>query len=353
MASRLGIGLVGCGQVAQQYHLPALHRLQGVALTAIADPLAASREAAQAWAPRAAALAEYQALVTRADVDAVVVCAPSALHAAVARAALAHGKAVFVEKPLATELVDGAGVLAAWRKAGTVGMIGFTRREHPLYREARRLLAAGRIGPPTAAIATFTSPQPATGWRRGRVEGGGALLDLGSHHVDLVQTLLGVPVTAVQAVVRSLQSEGDTAAVLLELHGGALVQILCGYGLAAEERCVVFGPHGRLVVDVYGGGAVEIFPARPTGVRLARLRYEARALAASPFLLGRWLGLTPAAWHARALARFVAAVRAGQQAQPSLAAGYRALQVVAAAEQAARVGRRVTITEMTSPSTVQ
>src|SRR2546423_90178 len=105
-ARMIRLGVIGCGQVAELRHLPALRRVSGVEVAALADvdPLRLERVARQFGVARRCS--NYSDLIETGDVDAVAVCVPPALHAVVARAALDAGKHVFIEKPLALCLAE-------------------------------------------------------------------------------------------------------------------------------------------------------------------------------------------------------------------------------------------------------
>src|SRR5262245_25271328 len=100
------VGILGCGGIARAAHVPSLARERDVAITALADQDAANLAAARTLAPRAHATADYRDVLAAADVDAVIIALPPALHADAAVAALETGKHVYVEKPLATSLAD-------------------------------------------------------------------------------------------------------------------------------------------------------------------------------------------------------------------------------------------------------
>ncbi|HJQ82952.1 MAG TPA: Gfo/Idh/MocA family oxidoreductase, partial [Candidatus Binatia bacterium] len=315
--SRLRIALVGCGDGARRHHLPLLRRTRGAEVVAVADPDAGCRAAALRHAPGALAMEDYRDAVAHPNVDAVVLCLPSALHAAAAVATLERRKPVYVEKPLATTLADGARVLEAWRAAGVVGMIGFNYRFNPLYAAARRVVEDGRLGRIVAVRTVFTTAAgdlPA--WKRRRDDGGGALLDLGSHHLDLVRWLLGESPVEVRAELRSRASEDDTALVQLRLASDVAVQSLFAFGAVDEERFEIYGDAGKLVVDRARHQHVVIEGPTRRGRRWRRLVDAARTVARAPYVLEKRLvpGHEPS--HRRALARFVAAATRGTPVTP-------------------------------------
>ncbi|MGH9945550.1 MAG: Gfo/Idh/MocA family protein, partial [Pyrinomonadaceae bacterium] len=226
--------------------------MPGAEVVALADTDATARQRAAALAPRARVFDSYRELLDQAETDAVVICAPSALHAEIATAAFDAGRHVYLEKPLGASLVEGRCVLDARARAGRLGMIGFNYRFNPLYERARRRLLAGEIGPAVAARTVFSTAAGAhlPDWKRERRTGGGALLDLASHHVDLGRYFFGQEVCEVFAALRSSEhGEGDTAALHLRLSGGALVQSFFSLSAVEEDRIDLYGRAGRLSVD--------------------------------------------------------------------------------------------------------
>ena len=198
----VALGLIGCGSIARNVHLKVLRRLPGVRVAALADPDAQRLNAAQRLVPGAAGCADYRQLLDLPHVQAVVIAAPNAHHAEMTVAALDRRKHVYLEKPIATSLAGARQILAAAQQAGTVGMMGFNYRFNPLYQETRRLIRSGRLGELVSVRSVFaTASHPLPDWKQSRHSGGGVLLDLASHHVDLVRHFLGGEVRAVFATV--------------------------------------------------------------------------------------------------------------------------------------------------------
>jgi len=345
-APGLRVGLIGCGRIAQWVHLPILTRLPGVELTALAEPDPERRSAAAARAPGAVAVADYRELLASPRVAAVVICLPSGLHGHAAIAALEAGKHVYLEKPVATDLAEGARVVAARRRAGTVGMIGFNYRFNRLYAELRRRIHSGDVGEPVGARSVFaTVVRPLPAWKHTRQGGGGALLDLASHHIDLVRFLFEEEVESVFATLRSQRVEDDSATLGLRLTGGLLVQSFFSLCAIDEDRFEVYGHRGKLAVDKYASTTVEFVAANRRGARVQRLAHGLRSVAHGPYLLEKLRAPGNEPSYAAALQRFVTAAQAGRPdlGTPDMLDGYRSLAVVAAAEEAARSGRVVTL----------
>jgi predicted dehydrogenase len=344
----LAVGVIGCGWIARAAHLPLLARMPGARVAAVADPDAGCRAAAARLAPGAAAYADYEQLLDAPGIDAVIIAAPSGVHAAVALAAVERGKHVYLEKPFATSLADGRRLLAAWRRAGVVGMTGFNYRFNPLYEGAGLRLRRGDIGRVTAVRSVFaTAPRELAAWKRARASGGGVLLDLGSHHVDLVRHWLGAEVRSVSAAVRSVRAEDDSAALTLELGDGTLVQSLFSLAAVEDDRFELYGEHGRLGVDRLASLTLRVDPpVRSAGDRLRALARGAQGALNVGYALRKRRSPLHEPSFAVALTHFVTAARTGTldaADAPTFDDGYAALAVIVAAEESARTGRSVPV----------
>jgi myo-inositol 2-dehydrogenase/D-chiro-inositol 1-dehydrogenase len=346
----LRVGLIGCGSIARLVHLGVLMRLNGVELAALAEPDDERRAEAARRAPRASSAARAEELLDMPDVDAVVVCAPNALHAELAVAAFERGKHVYLEKPIAVSVAEACGVVEAWRRSGRTGMVGFNYRYNELHRAAKRLLDTGEIGDVVAVRTVFSSAaRPLPDWKQRRASGGGVLLDLASHHIDLIRFLLGAEVFEVTANVDSWRGEADTAWLQLRVRvaGGREVgvQSFFSAGTADDDRIEVYGSAGMLAVDRYHGVGVELTRQAGNGGLLRRLGRGAAALARSPYLRDRLLAPTREPSFRAALSHFAAAARDGRPASPNPWDGYVCLTIIATAEESARTGRPVAVPE--------
>jgi predicted dehydrogenase len=331
----LRIGVIGCGQIARAIHLPVLARIPDARLVALAEPVDESRIAAAALAPGATTYSDHRELLQAGGLDAAVICVPPHLHAPCAIAAFDAGLHVYVEKPLAPSSADGARVVDAWRRARTVGMMGFNFRFHPQVERIRQRLERGDIGSPLGVRSVFTIlPHELPEWKRSRATGGGVLLDLASHHVDLVQHLLGDRVARVYATTRSLRGDGDHAAVQLELTSGAMAQIFVSLGSVDENRLEIVGTSGKLVMDRTELLRPDHVPATQRGARVRRLQ---RALAAlEPRRVLRSPGVEPS--FDAALRAFVRSASGNAFSGPDIADGMTNLAVIEAAERSAASG---------------
>ncbi|GGZ04628.1 Gfo/Idh/MocA family protein [Streptomyces poonensis] len=164
----------------------------------------------------AAAETDWHALITRDDVDLVDICTPGDSHAEIAIAALAAGKHVLCEKPLANTVEEAEAMVqaaAAARERGQLAMVGFNYRRVPATALARKMVAEGRLGALRHLRVTYlqdwlVDPEFPLTWRlRKEAAGSGALGDLGAHIVDLAQYLVGEPVAGVSALTETFVRE--------------------------------------------------------------------------------------------------------------------------------------------------
>jgi predicted dehydrogenase len=328
-------------------HLNNLRRLPHVEVVALAEPDAQRREAAKRLIPRASVFADYHELLDQPEIKAAIVCLPNALHAEAAIATLQSGKHLYLEKPLAVDLEDGRKLLEAWRRSGQVAMIGFSYRFNPLHLEVRRHLRAGLLGELIGARSVFTTaPHRVTEWKQTRHTGGGALLDLASHHVDLVRFWFGKEVIEVRAAVVSQRAEADCATLDLRLADGVLVQSFFSTGSVDDDRFEIYGRAGKLSLDRYNSWSVETTDVRGASGPLQRLSKALAWIPRSRFAVNKLLAPGREPSFAAAMAHFVAAAQSGQQASPNFEDGFHSLAVIIAAEESARTGRPVPVSPL-------
>lgn len=338
------IGVIGCGWFAQAVHLPILRRLPRTELIALAEPDPHQRQAAAHRVPMARLYADYRELLNLQDLEAVIVSVPTAFHAEVAIAAMRQGKHVYLEKPIAPSLGEADKIMSVWNQAGVAGMVGFNYRFNALHREARMRIQAGKLGPLIGARSVFSAPMRSMpAWKQTRLTGGGALLEMASHHIDLVRFLFQQEVQTVYAEVRSQQTEHDTAMLQLQLENGLRVQSFFSLCALNEDRFEIYGQAGKLTVDRYHSLDAEIVDAMETPSRLHGATRWLSLLRRAPYALKK----LRSPWHEpsyrEALSSFTAAVRGSGKVSPDLLDGYRSLKVIEAAEESAKSGRVVSL----------
>lgn len=335
------IGVLGCGSVVRYCHLPALRRIRSVEVAAVAD---ADPEAfARAGIAGIPMYSRYQDVLDRDDVDAVVIALPSHMHADAACAAAVRGKRIYLEKPVATTLSDAVRVLDAVERNGVVAVVGFNRRRHPLYEQARLLLRSGRIGRVHVVRSAFCEPAPPSGlprWKHARASGGGALLDLFSHHADLLRWFLDDEVRDVSGTTSSGVTEGDTARVELTMCRGVVAQGFYSFASGLVDCLEFIADGGVLRVDRHAPRLTLQIPRRGYGLRKAALM-PSRDVAA--WWVRRVVRRSEDPSYFHALRAFAEPDAASSGGLASVVDGLRSLEAVVAAEASAMEGRIVAV----------
>jgi predicted dehydrogenase len=195
----LRVALIGYGGAGAVLHAPLITATPGLELGAIVTTRPAPRRAASTRYPGTRVLADVGD-VWRGEFDLVVVATSSASHAGLAERAIAAGLATIVDKPFATSSASAERIVAQARARGVPLTVFQNRRWDSAFLTLRRVLAEGRLGRPLRLEARFERFQPVdpTAWQERPADGGGALLDLGSHLIDQAVVLFGRP-TAVSA----------------------------------------------------------------------------------------------------------------------------------------------------------
>lgn len=257
LAATCAWGMVGFGWVARDFALPGLLAAGG-RLAAVADPAPEARRAAAALG--AAAHADLAPLLATGGLRALYVATPNHLHRPAVEAAAAAGIAVLCEKPMAASLDEAEAMADAVRRAGIRWGCAFDQRHHPAHALMRRMIAAGEIGTVTAIRIAYACWVP-PGWARDNWRadparaGGGALMDLAPHGLDLVDHLLGEPLVAVSAMVqRRVQDYAvdDGALLIGRTASGVLAQLHVAYNCPEalpRRRLEVVGTRGQLVAE--------------------------------------------------------------------------------------------------------
>lgn len=197
-------------------------------------------------------------------IEVVWVASPNALHAPQTLAALARGKHVLCEKPLALNVSEAKAMLDAAQRSQRQLGIGYHMRQHPAHRRLQKEFAAGQFGAPVYVRAQlyYAYPEPPDAWRQHRATSGGwALCDIGTHLVDLLRWFLGEPVD-VHGLLSSPRfgfETDDHAVVACRFDNGAvgLAEASTGAG-GLLPRLEIYGTEGFAVCEgtLFGGGTL-------------------------------------------------------------------------------------------------
>jgi predicted dehydrogenase len=252
MSDKIRIAMLGAGLMART-HLEAVRQLGDRAeLVAIADVNAAAcRAAAEEFAIEQQYADALQA-ARETEADAVIVCIPNDLHAPVTLAALASGKHVLVEKPMALSLADAEAMVAAAERGRRALMCGLSLRFSRSIRQVKALVASGAVGTPRRVVHRRMSRgmgRDEASWFGSQAASGGILPGIGSHSIDAILWWLADEAVRVAAEVRSLNPAmaiEDEASVLMTTRGGALASMEFSFNYAVGYDWAIAGDAGVL-----------------------------------------------------------------------------------------------------------
>jgi len=340
----LRLALLGCGHIGQDVYLPLLGQRPDLQIGVIAEASVAARSRAAATMGNGVPIVEdWREALGRDDIDGAIIALPSALHAEAARAAFARGLHVYMEKPLATTIDDGEKVIAALRRASAFGAMGFNYRFNPLYAELRDRVAAGAVGGVRAIRTVFSSPRiEAGGWRESRATGGGVLLELGSHHADLIRWVASAEAVTVHCLLAGSDTSEARALATIALDNGVIAHMLVAFGTIADDRIEVIGERGAISVNRYRSLRPEVRGVEIPG-RLELFKSFCRAVPRLPYLATKMRSPWHEPSHRLAIDRFAAAMRGSDTGGPLLEDGLASLRIVVAAEESSASGRTIAL----------
>ena len=271
MGRKLKWGIIGCGGIADRRTLPGMMLTENCEPYAVmdADINAALRVKEKYGASYA--FDKYEDVLALAEVDAVYIASPVFCHKEQALAAARAGKHILLEKPLGLTVADSAEIIEACERAGVKLGVGFMMRYHAYHQAMRELIAKGTIGEIVSMRAQFTCwyPDIEGAWRQTKaLSGGGALVDMGIHCIDLLQYISGLGAVECKgfAPTQTFSYEvDDSASVIMRMNNGALAYVDANFNIPdAAAKCPLefYGTKGSIIaVGTLGqdeGGNVEV-----------------------------------------------------------------------------------------------
>jgi len=249
MAEAIGVGLVGYGMAGRVFHAPVITSVGGLRLKKVVERHAAQSRARYPWVE---VVRDVDELLRDEGVGLVVVSTPNASHFELARASLAAGKHVVVEKPFTNTSAEAGQLVELARARGRVLSVHHNRRWDGDFLTVKKLLGGGLLGRLVEYESRFdrfrNQPRPGA-WREEEGPGGGLLYDLGPHLIDQALVLFGPPraVTADVSIQREFARTDDNFEVALH-YDGLKVTLKAGMLVrGASPRFVLRGAAGSFV----------------------------------------------------------------------------------------------------------
>ncbi|MDX1933152.1 MAG: Gfo/Idh/MocA family oxidoreductase [Capsulimonadales bacterium] len=276
---KVRIGIIGCGGIAHGKHMPALKRQNNVEMTAFCDiEVEKAVDAAQKYGVEGAkSFIDYRELLTSGLVDAVNVCTPNNSHAEIAIAAMEAGLHVLTEKPMAKTASDARAMVEASKRTGKILTVGYQSRYRADSQYLKRIISEGELGEIYMAKAHAVRRRAVPTWGvflDAEKQGGGPLIDIGTHALDLTLWLMdNYEVASVTgSVYRKLADREnaanawgswdpkvytveDSAFGFIKMKNGATIFLESSWALNAREtdeaKCTLYGSEAG--ADMKGG----------------------------------------------------------------------------------------------------
>ena len=358
MSKIMRVGIIGAGAISQRGHIPGYRATPDVEVVALCDinEQRVRQVAEEMEIPRT--YTDYEQMLAAEDLDLVSVCSPNTYHATMAIAALEAGAHVLCEKPMALAFDDAQAMVETARRAGRSLTIGHHMRHQPMMMAAKESIAKGELGRIYYAKASYLrrSGIPGYGsWFTNKdLAGGGAMMDIGCHILDLALWMLGhpQPLTVSASVYSNFgpRAKGlggwgadhlgagarfdvdDLASAYVRFAGGVTLLVeasWAGHG-SGGQRLQLFGTEGGLEVNPKLFGSEE--PLHYFAERDGELIEEAVDFESSDELA-----------YAREISSWVAAIRQGEPPFVTREQGAQVIQIIEAVYKSAGSGAEVSL----------
>jgi predicted dehydrogenase len=296
---QVGVAMIGCGGIALQNHLPGFALCPQARVVALCDTNPAVLERAKSQTGIAAAFADWQDVLKRPDVDAVVIATPNFTHAPIALAAIAAGKHVMCEKPISMNLTEAKQMLAAAEAAGIVHMTAFTYRFVPAMRYMTHLVKTGFIGQPYHFRAQRFQDwgDRNLAWRQvKKLAATGELGDMLSHRIDFAHLLVGPMARLVARMKIFVPTRGgqpsdldDWVSIMADFKSGATGVLESsklatgrGEGGRSPDVCEVNGSDGTVIYTLSRPNEVQVGRKGGGGLEMMAVPEEFLKVSGSP-----------------------------------------------------------------------
>ncbi len=328
----INVGIIGVGMIGQDHIRRLTQVVTGAAVVAVTDVNAEQATRVADGVPGAKVFATGKELIAHESVDAVVVCSWGPTHEEYVLAAIAAGKPVFCEKPLATTQEACLRIIEAEVTFGRrLVQVGYMRRYDAAYRAMKRVIDSGELGAPLIMYSGHRNPEVPAHYTREM-----AITDTAVHDIDTARWLLGQEIVAAQVLKPRRNSLGgdleDPLLTVLETTSGALIQVETNVNIRYG-----YDIRGEVVGEQ---GTVSLAESTPIIVRHG----------------GSFTGRVTEDWRERFIraydvefAEWLEAIATGGELGPSSWDGYAAAAVSDAAIEALHSGQRVTVTLADKP----
>lgn len=267
-------GVIGCGGIADRRTLPGMMLSENAELIAVMDANKAAAESCKEKYNAKYAFDNIEELLAIDEIQAVYIASPVFCHKEQAFAAADSGKDILIEKPVGLTSQEAEEIADYCDKKGVKLGVGFMMRFHAYHQKMKEIVQSGKIGEIVSARAQLTCwyPEMENCWRQDmKLSGGGAMMDMGVHCVDLIRYITGMNVKEAAGLVGNQvfnYSVEDAGGVIMRLENGAVAYVDANFNIpdaAAKCKIEFYGTKGSIfaqgTISQVEGGEIEVLCA--------------------------------------------------------------------------------------------
>ena len=267
-------GVIGCGGIADRRTLPGMMLAENAELVAVMDTNKAAAESCKEKYNAKYAFDNVEELLAIDEIQAVYIATPVFCHKEQAYAAAKAKKDILIEKPVGLTAAEAEEIAQFCKDEGVKLGVGFMMRFHTYHQKMKEVIKEGKLGEIVSARAQLTCwyPKMDNAWRQDmKLSGGGALMDMGVHCIDLIRSITGLEVKEVASFSGNQifdYSVEDAGSIIMKLENGAIAYVDANFNIpdaAAKCKIEFYGTKGSIfaqgTISQVEGGEVEILCA--------------------------------------------------------------------------------------------
>ncbi len=264
-------GVIGCGGIADRRTLPGMMLADNAELIAVMDAYMPAAEKCKDKYNAKYAFDKMEDVLVIDEIQAVYIASPVFCHKEQAMAAADAGKDILIEKPVGLTAAEAEEIAAYCEAKGVKMGVGFMMRFHSYHQAMKEIVSSGKIGEIVSARAQLTCwyPEMENCWRQDmKLSGGGAMMDMGVHCVDLIRYITGLEVVEAAGLCGNQvfkYSVEDAGGVIMRLSNGAVAYVDANFNIpdaAAKCKIEFYGTKGSIfaqgTISQVEGGEIEV-----------------------------------------------------------------------------------------------
>lgn len=259
---KIKLGIVGMGRMGIT-HFSIVNSCADVDIVAVADTSNLTLTLLERYLPTLKVYSDYQKLIDESKPDALIVCTPPNLHYSICKYSCDNGIHAFCEKPFTTDPDEAEALYRMFRDRHLINQVGYVNRFNDAFVMVKRMLNTGLIGnvirfKSEMFSCTILHKEKEESWRSKRENGGGAVYEMASHAIDLVNFLIGVPNNVVGTSMNQIYSKNveDIVSSTFLYDNGISGTLYVNWSDTSyrkpSNKFEVFGTKGKILADQHG-----------------------------------------------------------------------------------------------------